>query len=52
MTYKKTILWMRNSYVEILKAGGSPEYILENIPEDLLEVLIRNDLYLVYKGDS
>ena len=47
----KTIRWMSNSYIEIRKAGGVPEGILSDIPSDLLEVLIRNDIHLSYKPD-
>lgn len=41
--------WFKTAYAAITKAGGVPEHIIEQIPPDLLETLIRNDLKLEYK---
>ena len=31
---------------------GNPKTILEKLPKDLKETLIRNDIHFVYKGKS
>lgn len=48
----KTIKWTTHSSKEILLAGGNPESVLGTIPDDVLITLIRNDLYLSYKGNK
>jgi hypothetical protein len=42
----KTMQWFSDAYAAITAAGGSPEYIISQIPEPLLETLIRNNLRL------
>jgi len=45
---RKTIRWTRQAETAISEAGGTPDFILSLIPEDLLIILIRNDLNLLY----
>ena len=44
----KCIKWFKNTQEQITRAGGNTEYIMNNLPEDLLYSLVANDLYLVY----
>lgn len=44
---KKTVDWIRQADRMIIKAGGHP-HLIGKFPDDLLETLVRNDLYLVY----
>lgn len=41
--------WFKTAYAVITKAGGVPEYVIDSIPVDVLDNLIRNDLHLEYK---
>lgn len=41
--------WFKSAYAAITKAGGVPEYVIDSIPPDVLDNLIRNDLHLEYK---
>lgn len=45
---KKTILWLRHAEDVIAEAGGHPSFVIDMFPPALLEILIRNDLYLTY----
>lgn len=45
----KTARWMRQAFSETLKSGGQPSAIVDKLPNDVLESMIRNNIYLVYK---
>jgi|LakMenEpi03Aug12_release.lakeMendotaPanAssembly.Ray.scaffolds.fasta_scaffold44857_2 uncharacterized small protein (DUF1192 family) len=45
----KCAKWFKSAYAAITKAGGVPEYVIDSIPADVLDNLIRNDLHLEYK---
>lgn len=45
----KCAKWFKSAYAAITKAGGVPEYVIDSIPVDVLDNLIRNDLHLEYK---
>ncbi len=45
----KCAKWFKSAYSAITKAGGVPEYVIDSIPADVLDNLIRNDLHLEYK---
>lgn len=50
--FKKIMKWYTQADVQIRKAGGYPEGVLAMFPENLLETLIRNDIYIVYKENK
>ena len=45
----KCAKWFKSAYAAITKAGGVPEIVIDSIPADVLDNLIRNDLHLEYK---
>ena len=45
----KCAKWYKSAYSAITKAGGVPEIVIDSIPADVLDNLIRNDLHLEYK---
>lgn len=45
----KCAKWFKSAYSAITKAGGVPEIVIDSIPVDVLDNLIRNDLHLEYK---
>ena len=45
----KCAAWFKSAYAAITKAGGVPEIVIDSIPADVLDNLIRNDLHLEYK---
>jgi len=47
----KTLRWMKHTMLEIHKCGGSPD-VIDKFPEDLMNTMIRNNLYVVYKKDA
>lgn len=49
---EKVIDWMESAFNAINNAHGNPKSILEKLPKDLKETLIRNDIHFVYKGKS
>ena len=48
----KVIAWMESAFTAINNAQENPKSILEKLPKDLKETLIRNDIHFVYKGKS
>jgi len=49
---KKTIRWMRQADTAIGEAHGNPKYLINMFPEQLLEHLIRNNIYLTYTSED
>lgn len=49
---QKTIKWTMAAYAEIEKAGGLPESVLRKFDQQLLDIMIRNNIYLVYRPDD
>ena len=47
---QKCISWYDSAYKEITLAKGVPSGVLDLMPEQLKEILIRNDLQLIYVG--
>ena len=46
---QKAVAWYKNAFAAVAAAGGSGS-IVTQIPDDIITVLIRNDIHLVYKG--
>ena len=44
--FTKTSQWFKQAYAAIHKAGGDPSTLLEKFPDDLLDTLVRNGIYL------
>jgi|DEB0MinimDraft_4_1074332.scaffolds.fasta_scaffold297689_1 hypothetical protein len=52
-SYEERVMdWMESAFNAINDAHGNPKTILEKLPKDLKETLIRNDIHFVYKGKS
>lgn len=49
--YKLFQKWWEKNSKELLKAGGDPNSIIEYFPDELIHLMVRNDLYIVYKGE-
>ena len=41
--------WFSNSIPEIYEAGGTSD-LVKKFPTELLDILVRNNLQLIYKG--
>jgi len=41
--------WFKRTYRSILNAGGDPESFIDKLPPDLIDTMIRNNLYIEYK---
>ena len=44
--------WLRIAAEETKKAGGNPEAIFDLLPDELFDVLVRNNLNLKYTGNN
>ena len=44
--------WYRAAYKAVSDAGGYPDAILEKLPQDLIISMARNNIHLVYKGET
>jgi len=49
---QKIEAWYRSTYNAAWKARGNPDAILETMPTDLIITLARNNIHLVYKGET
>jgi hypothetical protein len=49
---RKIEAWYRATYAAAWKAGGNPDLILDRMSTDLIIMMARNDIHLVYKGDD
>lgn len=47
---REQIDWIINAALAIHKAGGRPDYLLREIPLDLIDTLSRNNIQLIYQG--
>ena len=45
---QKTINWFNKSSEAIKKSGGDAPFVIEKFSPDLLEILVKNDLFLTY----
>lgn len=46
----KAVIWASRSAEAISASGGSPIGVLKMIPKGLLEILVRNNIFLTYKA--
>lgn len=44
------IMWLRLAQEEVRKAGGNPDAVLGQLPDELLTTMIRNRLAIKYAG--
>lgn len=45
----KCAKWFDSAYAAITKAGGNPEKFINDIPTNVIENMIRNNIHLEYK---
>ena len=50
--YAKTLKWLREVELAEDLAGGCRGCLLDKIPQDLVEVMIANNVTMVYKKPS
>jgi hypothetical protein len=48
--FTKTSQWFKQTYAASYKAGGDPPGVLDKFPEELLDTLVRNGIYLTNKA--
>lgn len=42
--------WFAQVYTNISMAGGDPISFIEKLPKDVIDTMVRNHLYVMYKG--
>lgn len=49
---KKYAVWFSHTYTHIAMAGGDPITVLDRIGYETIDTLVRNNLYIMYKGNE
>ena len=47
---RKLEAWYRACYNATWAAGGNPDHILDLMPPELVTIMARNNIHLVYQG--
>jgi hypothetical protein len=47
--FEKVNNWYKRTYKAIHDAGGAPSIVVEMLPEQLLNTMIQNNLYIVFE---
>jgi hypothetical protein len=45
---RRVIAWYKRSSMAVMQAGGMPDAILRDIPDEVIEKMIANNIFLTY----